>query len=191
MPKKAKSKPAKKKSAKKSAKTEASKTKPAAKHKTSKTKQAASSKGSVEACPPDEVMLHAREVYTLKLHLDPKHPTGPNGKVLPGTRAIFPIPKGTCTGRLRGRIVNPSGDWAEVRAPIEGRAIVELDVRLTCRTNDDAVVYIRVDGIASSKDGNLWEVRSTQMFETGDARYDWLNAICESASAARRGTPSS
>ncbi len=49
-----------------------------------------------------------------------------------------------------------------------------LDVRVTLRTDDDALLYCEYAGRIDLAAGR---VVSTPLFQTGDERYDWLNRI--------------
>jgi hypothetical protein len=86
-----------------------------------------------------------------------------------GRRILFGATGGTFHGpRLRGEVLAGGGDWALFR-PDGGMA---LDVRLTLRTHDDALVHLTYGGRWS---GSYF--RTTPLFETGAERYSWLNDI--------------
>jgi len=88
-----------------------------------------------------------------------------------GTRIIAQVAGGTFNGeRLRGSIVPPGGDWVTARTDRS----VQLDVRLTLVTDDDAVILMQYKGIAEP---NLGVARSAPQFETGDDRYLWINNV--------------
>jgi hypothetical protein len=91
-----------------------------------------------------------------------------------GTRVIRNVTGGHFEGpRLRGAIEGPGGDWITVRA--DGSS--KLDVRLTLRTDDGAVILMTYSGIGfRSEAGDVW-LRTAPLFETGDARYAWLNRV--------------
>ncbi len=108
--------------------------------------------------------------------------TGPQG-----TRTVFDVTGGTFEGsRLRGTILRSGGDWLLVDAEGVGR----LDVRLTLATDDGAHIYMQYHGIfvfneqaaaAMAQGGSTAYGETSFMtqprFETGDARYSWLNRI--------------
>ncbi|MDP7068256.1 MAG: DUF3237 domain-containing protein [Acidimicrobiales bacterium] len=88
-----------------------------------------------------------------------------------GTRMIAEVAGGTFTGeRLTGSVVPPGGDWVTARADRN----IQLDVRLTLVTDDDAVILMQYKGIADPAAG---VARSAPQFETGDDRYTWLNNV--------------
>ena len=66
--------------------------------------------------------------------------------------------------------------------------VVQLDVRLTIRTDDDALIYMRYEGIAAGAalprvlggepvPPSDYYFRTTPYFETSSERYAWLNKI--------------
>ena len=60
-----------------------------------------------------------------------------------GTRQIFIVKGGTVEGpRIKGKLLPGGGDWALFR--VDGSMI--LDVRLTLRTHDDALVHMTYGG---------------------------------------------
>ncbi len=115
---------------------------------------------------------------------------GPRGK-----RRIIPIVGGKVTGeRLSGDILNLGADWQTIFA--DGTA--ELDTRYAMRTHDGATIDIRNFGFrhgpadviqalarGEAVDPSLYYMRTTPRFETGDARYSWLNRIICIGTGAR------
>lgn len=112
-----------------------------------------------------------------------------------GRRRIIPIIGGTVTGdRLAGTVLPIGADWQTVF--FEGHA--ELDARYALRTHDGAVVEIRnfgyrhgppeaIAALASGEtiDPALYSMRTHPRFETGDARYSWLNRVICVGTGAR------
>lgn len=104
-----------------------------------------------------------------------------------GTRLIYRARGGRAEGpALSGEILPGGGDWMLV--PRDGAA--RLDVRITIRTDDGALVFCHYPGIAdlsaeayarlqSGHDVGPDEIylRTTPWFETGDERYAWLNKV--------------
>jgi len=93
---------------------------------------------------------------------------------------------GTVSGsRIRGRVLPGSGgDWLLLRADGVG----QLDVRITIRTDDDALIYMRYEGIAAGDalprvlggeavNPSDYYFRTTPYFETSAEKYAWLNKI--------------
>jgi hypothetical protein len=113
-----------------------------------------------------------------------------------GRRRIVGIAGGRFSGeRLSGRVLAGGADWQVIRAD----GVADLDARYTLETADGALIYVRNRGlrhgpaellqrIASGEnvDPSLYYMRTTPSFETGDARYAWLNRLVCVASGARR-----
>jgi hypothetical protein len=113
-----------------------------------------------------------------------------------GRRRIIGITGGRFAGeRLSGRVLPGGADWQVIRA--DGAA--DLDARYTLETEDGALVYVRNRGIrhgppevlrelqaGRTVDPARYYMRTTPCFETGDARYAWLNRIVCVATGARR-----
>ena len=91
----------------------------------------------------------------------------------------------------------PGGaDWQVIRAD----GVADLDARYTLETADGALIYVRNRGLRHGPPEVLQQAgrrrggrsrRSTtcaprRWFETGDARYAWLNRIVCVATGARR-----
>ncbi|MEL6310972.1 MAG: DUF3237 domain-containing protein [Pseudomonadota bacterium] len=115
-----------------------------------------------------------------------------------GQRMVFVVKQGTVTGpRLNGSVLGGSGaDWARIRPDRSGA----LDVRFNIETDDGAILYCAWLGImqfaapdaeyaldfAKPDDpagASRYYFRSSPRFETGDARYAWLNikvCVCKS-----------
>jgi hypothetical protein len=113
-----------------------------------------------------------------------------------GRRRIIPITGGSFRGeRLAGRVLPGGADWQFIRSD----GVAELDARYTLETADGALVYVRNHGYRHGPEDVLkrlaagenidparYYMRTTPLFETGDARYAWLNRIVCVASGARR-----
>jgi hypothetical protein len=92
--------------------------------------------------------------------------------------------------------VLPGGaDWQVIRPD----GVADLDARYTLETSDGALIYVRNRGYrhgpaevlnklssGENVDPSLYYMRTTPRFETGDARYAWLNRIVCVATGARR-----
>jgi hypothetical protein len=107
-----------------------------------------------------------------------------------GRRVLFGSAGGTFEGEtLRGAVLAGGGDWALFRA----NGVMTLDVRLTLRTDDGALVLMTYGGRwvtppelreAMSDQGRRHEIdpahyyfRTNPLFETGSDRYAWLNDV--------------
>ena len=109
------------------------------------------------------------------------------GATARGHRAIVHVTEGTFEGpKLRGALLPGGGDWALMRSD----GVMEVDVRLTLRTDDDALIYMTYTGLVREArqafaqrargivpDPAATYFRTLPRFETGDERYAWLNAI--------------
>ena len=118
------------------------------------------------------------------------------GETPQGRRRIIGITGGRFTGeRLSGRVLPGGADWQVIRAD----GVADLDARYTLETNDGALIYVRNRGYrhgpadvlqklakGEAVDPALYYMRTTPRFETGDARYAWLNRIICVATGARR-----
>jgi hypothetical protein len=113
-----------------------------------------------------------------------------------GRRRIIAITGGRFSGeRLSGRVLPGGADWQVILA--DGTA--ELDARYTLETHDGALIYVRNRGLrhgppdvlrqlaaGEAVDPARYYMRTTPRFETGDARYAWLNRVVCVATGARR-----
>jgi hypothetical protein len=102
-----------------------------------------------------------------------------------GQRIYLQVNDGAATGeRFNARAVGGGGDWILVGPDGFGR----IDVRLQFKTDDDAHVFVQYFGLlemnqivaqALATGGETtYEdqyFRTTPRFETGDARYAWMN----------------
>lgn len=129
--------------------------------------------------------IRTRPLMVLEPHLDPPHLNSPTPL---GVRKAVPVRGGTFHGERLNGIIEPLGghDWALVRS--DGSLV--LDVRLTLRTDDDAVILMSYRGIRTGPPEVLarlaagdrvdpadYYFRIVPSFETDSARYAWLNTI--------------
>jgi len=114
-----------------------------------------------------------------------------------GRRRIIPITGGRIEGaRLKGRVLPGGADWQILRAD----GVADLDARYTVESDDGALIYVSNRGLrhgppevlaqlarGEDVDPARYYMRTQPWFETGDARYAWLNrAICVGSGARRR-----
>ena len=104
-----------------------------------------------------------------------------------GTRRILYMTGGSFAGaRLSGIILPRGADWVTARPD----GVFQLDIRLTLRADDGALIYVNSNGLFDIEAGKLGRLRkgeplaaseyyfrTTLLFETGAARYRWLNRI--------------
>ncbi len=107
------------------------------------------------------------------------------GEVPRGTRRILHFTGGTFTGeRLAGEIVPGGGDWVLTRRD----GVSELDIRMTLRTGDEALIYLQANGLfeispetrarieaGEDVDPASYYFRTSQRYETSAEKYQWLN----------------
>jgi hypothetical protein len=115
-----------------------------------------------------------------------------------GGRRVVYVKSGTFAGpRLKGQVLPGGGDWTLERSD----GIVQLDVRITLRTEDGALIYATYRGVLDAKpevlqrlrrgevvDPAEYYFRTTPVFETSAEQYQWLNRIV--AVGVGRRTPS-
>jgi hypothetical protein len=134
-----------------------------------------------------------RHLCDLKVDLAPPIEMGETPR---GRRRIIPIVGGTVTGeRLSGRVLGLGADWQTVLS----ETAAELDTRYALETHDGAVIEIRnfgyrtgapeiIAALARGEDVDpaLYYMRTNPRFETGDARYAWLNTCIFIGTGMRR-----
>lgn len=128
-------------------------------------------------------------LFTLRCKLDP---ILDHGATPLGHRLVAIAGSGSFEGpRVRGEVVGASGgDWALVRQDGSGA----LDVRLSLRTDDGALVLMTYQGrmVAAPEEfsyaldffkpddpagAHRYYFRTNPLFETADPRYAWLNHL--------------
>jgi hypothetical protein len=124
--------------------------------------------------------------YLMTYHAD-LEPGVPVGKGPFGTRTIVDVTGGTFEGpKLRGKLLRSGADW--LLADDSGGS--RLDVRATFETHDGARIYVQYFGVlefgekvqqalaggAGTDFGDVYFMTQPR-FETGDARYAWLNRV--------------
>jgi hypothetical protein len=140
-------------------------------------------------------MLTLQPLFRAEITLAPPQELGVTPR---GRRRIVPISGGRFQGeRLSGRVLPGGADWQLVRPD----GVACLDARYTLETEDGALVYVRNEGLrhgpadvieelarGATVDPASYYMRTVPHFETGDARYAWLNRIVCVATGARRAT---
>ena len=101
-----------------------------------------------------------------------------------GTRTIVQVVGGRFEGpRVKASVQTPAGDWITNRADGSYR----LDVRLTLKTDDGALILVTYNGIGQTTDAGA-SLRIAPLFETGDSRYVWLTRLQAVGVGERVGT---
>ncbi|MGC5014889.1 DUF3237 domain-containing protein [Streptosporangium sp. DT93] len=112
-----------------------------------------------------------------------------------GRRRVINIVGGSFEGaRLSGTVLPGGADWQVLHAD----GMISVDTRYTLRTHDGAHLYISTSGVRHGPppvlerlsrgepvDPAEYYFRLFCRFETGDARYLWLNRTLAVASASR------
>jgi hypothetical protein len=116
------------------------------------------------------------------------HPIQQLGVTPVGGRRIAPVSGGSFEGpRLRGKVLpHAGGDWVLIR----NDGSLQLDVRLTLETDDRALIYMSYRGVRHGSpeidqrlargepvDPASYYFRTAPFFESGAAKYAWLNNI--------------
>lgn len=126
-------------------------------------------------------------LFDVRVRLNPPLDIGPGPL---GRRVLFGSAGGTFSGpKLSGEVLAGGGDWALFRPD----GAMALDVRLTLRTEDGALVHMSYGGRWTVPDelrGELadparrhlvdparYYFRTTPLFETGAPACAWLNDI--------------
>ena len=120
----------------------------------------------INSLDADSTSVPVEHLFTMHALLAPPAivPNGPNG-----TRVLITVTGGTVRGpRISGELI-AGGDWVTMRSTGVG----QLDVRLTIRTDDDAIVYMDYRGLI----GADRVARVAPLFQAGDERYAWLNDV--------------
>ena len=125
-----------------------------------------------------------------ELRVEAMNPTTPGEMGPNGMRVFDSVARGRFDGeRLRGEVVAGSGDWRRVR-PDGG---MDVDARVILKTDDGAVIHMTYSGriaippalLAQARDAerrhlidpDAYYMRTAPTFETGAARYAWLNDV--------------
>jgi hypothetical protein len=134
----------------------------------------------------DTPRLRSSHLLTLSLQVDYAGLLN-IGATPAGRRRIAPVSGGHFTGtRLRGVILPGAADWVMARADDN----FNIDVRMTLRTDDDALIYLAYRGLFKASPEALaryrrremlapeeYNIRTVVRFESGAASYQWLNDV--------------
>jgi hypothetical protein len=137
--------------------------------------------------------LNLQPLFKAEITLAPPQELGDTPQ---GRRRIIGITGGRFSGeRLSGRVLPGGADWQVIRAD----GVADLDARYTLETADGALIFVKNKGmrhgpadvlkklsLGEAVDPSLYYMRTTPSFETGDARYSWLNRMVCVATGARR-----
>lgn len=125
-------------------------------------------------------LLDSEYLMTLHAAMDPP-------QQIDETLRIFPVSGGWVKGpKINATIIQPAGDWLTFLPNGSGR----IDVRLTLKTDDAALIYVSYNGVirqsqaARERLGRGETITSNDSygmtaptFRTSHANYAWLNAV--------------
>lgn len=131
--------------------------------------------------------LATQHLFDIVVDLHPRLTFGPGPL---GDRVLFGAAGGSFDGpQLRGDVLATGGDWALFRPD----GTMTLDVRLTLRTHDGALLHMTYGGrwVVPSRLRNRvadparrhevdpagYYFRTNPLFETGSSQYSWLNDV--------------
>jgi hypothetical protein len=131
-------------------------------------------------------------LFTVRFDVDAPRPLGATPF---GQRRIVRITGGSFEGpRLRGTVLPEGGDWLLLRPD----GVLQLDVRATLQTDDGHLIYMTYRGLrhgppevierlnrGETVDPKSYYFRTSPVFETAAAPYDWLNRIVAVATGER------
>ncbi|HVT17509.1 MAG TPA: DUF3237 domain-containing protein [Thermoanaerobaculia bacterium] len=118
----------------------------------------------------DDGQLRSEFLLELVIERGPANSVGSLGV----SRIVVPVAGGTFEGpKLKGTIVAPSGDWIVARP--DGSSV--LDLRVVLQTEDSQKIYMTARGVAFTQPSGALYARNQPVFETGAAKYLWLNNV--------------
>ena len=103
-----------------------------------------------------------------------------------GLRLIYEVEEATVKGdRINGRMIGQaSADWLTITG-----TLATLDVRATFETDDGAIIFAQYSGRTDISQGpGELPIYVAPRFETGDARYAWLNLVQAAGKGALDGS---
>ncbi len=130
-------------------------------------------------------MIQTKHLFTMPVEVE--MPLQMVGATPIGDRRIAKVTGGSFAGpELKGTILSGGGDWLLLRTD----GTLQLDVRVTLKTDDDALIYMTYRGFrhgplevmerlnkGEEVDPSEYYFRIAPFFETGAEKYDWLNRI--------------
>jgi hypothetical protein len=129
---------------------------------------------------PQSARLDTEYIMTLYASMDPP-------QRIDDTFSIFAVNGGWAVGpQVNASIIQPAADWLE-RLP---NACSRIDVRLTLKTDDGALIYVSYNGVIQHSETSRARLMKGEIvtstdsyaiiaptFRTSHAKYTWLNTI--------------
>jgi hypothetical protein len=143
-----------------------------------------------------DVELRTAHLFNIRLEVGEMNDLGATPY---GNRRIAAVTGGRFEGQeLRGTVLpSPGGDWLLLRRD----GVLMLDVRITLRTHDDALIYMSYRGMrhgpqwvldrlnrGEKVDPSEYYFRTAPLFETSSEKYSFLNRIISVATGRREPT---
>lgn len=139
--------------------------------------------------------IRTEHLFNISITVDPLQMLGATQY---GERRIASITGGVFEGKkLKGTVLPGGGDWLLFR----NDGMLQLDVRMTLKTDDDALIYMTYKGLrhgpaevidrlnkGEAVDPSEYYFRTSPFFETGAEKYAWLNGIVAVATGHRLAT---
>ena len=134
----------------------------------------------------EDTLLPLRTEFLMQMSAELENPHQ-LGETPAGGRRIVYVKGGEFSGPgLRGQVLPGGGDWLLVRKDGVG----QLDVRITLRTDDGALIFVTYRGIViiapevrqrirkgEAVDPSEYYFRTVPFFETASEKYAWLNKL--------------
>ena len=115
--------------------------------------------------------MRSRPLMTLRLNTAPIQNIGATPH---GARVTFPITGGFFESEgLRGEVLPGGDDWTVTRSD----GVIELDLRVTLRTDDGALIHVTFEGIRDDRAPGAPYFRTLPRFETVAEKYSFLNRL--------------
>lgn len=135
---------------------------------------------------PEDQRLPLRTEFLMQMSADLEESQQVGDTPVGGRRIVY-VKRGEFHGpALKGEVLPGGGDWVLMRK--DGAS--QLDVRITLRTDDGALIYVTYRGISTmapevrqrilmgeAVDPAEYYFRTTPMFETAAVKYAWLNKL--------------
>jgi hypothetical protein len=138
------------------------------------------------ALTPIPLQTELKTEYICDFHIEPEQPIQQFQTPM-GVRLTYIVRQGQCEGPdIKAEFLPGGGDWVLLGSD----GIARLDARATLRLDDGALCHVTILGAVQGKAEDQarffagetlrWDevyARATPRFETGSAKYAWLNGV--------------